>query len=395
MLTIRGLGWRIWLFMSLVLVCFCVSPSAQAETAGVSDAPAMDAALHDLCDRKVVLLGEAGTHGDGHTIAFKVQLVQRLVDECHFKAVLFESNFYEFGHVEQLRQAGAPITPDQVSAAIGGLWNRDTDMQPLITFLADRANRRKLALGGVSDDIGQFGQTYANDTLPVMLTAHLEAADAAICRDAFKQRIYWDYTDAAPYDDGKKQVLQGCLGKIRVALPAADAFDLAIVASMKRCIDRDLVATPSDEYEKSMFLNFQDIAAHLPRGAKIIVWAATVHAAKLDLAKDGSETQTLGGYISQAYGSKAFALGFGAQGGVYGLAGQKATRDVPSAPDGSLEAVALSAAATSAYVDAKRLKALGKFPAALFFHTYVDFDWNRAVDGVVVFKTEVPEPSVN
>jgi erythromycin esterase-like protein len=63
--------------------------------------PAMDAAVRDLCHRQVAMLGEA-SHGDGATFAFKAALIRRLVTECGYTAVLFESSHYDF--VELMRR---------------------------------------------------------------------------------------------------------------------------------------------------------------------------------------------------------------------------------------------------------------------------------------------------
>lgn len=45
-----------------------------------------DRVVRDLCGKSIAMLGESPLHGFGNTLEFKVGLVRRLVDECHFNA---------------------------------------------------------------------------------------------------------------------------------------------------------------------------------------------------------------------------------------------------------------------------------------------------------------------
>jgi erythromycin esterase-like protein len=380
---------RIWVGL-IAMIC---GTALLAQPAQAADDAAMDTALHDLCGKRIVLLGEANTHGDGHTLVFKVKLIERLVNECHFKAVIFESSVYEFDHLDRLVKTGETITSDQVGTAVGGIWNVDVDVQPLFAFLAGKANRRKVTLGGVSDDIGGLGQTYSNDVLPATLTAHLEGADSANCREDFRQRIYWDFGDK-PYGPDQKQALLGCLGRIHARLSPTDATDMAIVDSLERRLqsDQEPLSVARASYEHSMFLNLRQMVDRLPAGSKVVVWAATVHAGKAGATPD---IRPMGSYVHETFGDRAFVLGFGALGGHYGLARQSTSLAVPPAPAGSLEITLLGQnKLPSVYIDAEHIKAFGAHPAALFGHEYVDRDWSQVVDGAVIFREETAEPNV-
>src|SRR5688500_4580157 len=83
---------------------------------GTPDERALDAATRDLCDKEIALLGEA-THGDGRTVEFKVKLVQRLVNECDFDALFFESSHYDFLEFSRRARAGEAVSPDMVSSS--------------------------------------------------------------------------------------------------------------------------------------------------------------------------------------------------------------------------------------------------------------------------------------
>ena len=65
-----------------------------------------------------------------------------------------------------------------------------------------------------------------------------------------------------------------------------------------------------------MFLNLRWLAARLPFHPKIIIWAANAHVAKdTRVAPPFAGGRNLGSYVREAYGSRAFALGFTAASG--------------------------------------------------------------------------------
>src|SRR5690606_35852438 len=77
------------------LVASCAVPGI------ASAATALDRLVADTCDKQVVLLGEDSHHGSGGTMEVKTTIVRRLVDECGFSGVLFESQVYDFLDLER------------------------------------------------------------------------------------------------------------------------------------------------------------------------------------------------------------------------------------------------------------------------------------------------------
>jgi len=108
------------------------------------DKAAQDLALaeiaRDLCDRQVVMLGENGFHGDGKTIAFKVALIQRLVDGCGFNGVFLEASHYDFAALDRALRSGQ-ATPEMFLSAVGQKWNQSAEFTPLRTYLFDAASQ--------------------------------------------------------------------------------------------------------------------------------------------------------------------------------------------------------------------------------------------------------------
>jgi erythromycin esterase-like protein len=147
--------------------------AASAASLGSADGHALTAVTHDACHRQVVMLGESNTHGDGHTEAFKVALVERLIDECGFDSVFFEASHAEFINLARRFRTNQPVLADQVSAAIGGLWKFDKEFQVLVPFLLAKAQAGKISLGGIDDQLGGLEQDYANVEMVTELTGFL------------------------------------------------------------------------------------------------------------------------------------------------------------------------------------------------------------------------------
>ena len=95
-------------------------------------------------------------------------------------------------------------------------------------------------------------------------------------------------------------------------------------------------------------------------------------------------------YIDQAYGRRAFALGFSAYGGGWQrLPFMREAQPIPTASAGSLEARALEGSDTDAvYRSAAWLTRLGRVPGRPYHYEFAPFDWSRAFDGIIVFRAE-------
>jgi erythromycin esterase-like protein len=168
---------------------------------------------------------------------------------------------------------------------------------------------------------------------------------------------------------------------------------LEMIASAERDIARDFVPLKANiaGRDRSMYLNFRWLAGRLPRGTKIVVWAANQHIAK-DAALDPNFTSggNLGAYIHHDYGARAFALGFTSASGSFRWA-RKETKEIPAAAPGSLEAMLVGATGEALYAGPSRLRALGVRSGAAFDpRTPASARWSDIFDGVVVFRAERP-----
>jgi erythromycin esterase-like protein len=389
---------------TLTLLCAIALPhAASAAPIDPADDDAIAAVVHDACHREVVMLGESNTHGDGNTEAFKVAIVERLISECGFDSVIFEANHAEFINIARRFRTNQPVSVDQVSAAIGGLWKFDREFQPLVPFLLAKAQARQISLGGIDDQLGGLEQDYANVEMFKELTGLLPPQQRQDCTLALHRRIYSDYTKAAPYSQSDRSQIAACLSDIQLAVTTDRTSDRRIreewremISATQRWVNRDFVSTAESDVsrDRSMFQNFQWLRRQQPRRHKVIVWAATVHIAKQGGAKWADRSGTnFGSYVHREYGARAYSLGFSALSGAY-RQGRSFVHDLPSAPPDSAEALAIHGTEASAvYLGLRQLAAMGTLPGAIFGHSYQTLRWANFLDGVVVFRAEHPPSS--
>ena len=365
--------------------------SACATTPGVRGEAALESALRDMCHSEVALLGETGDHGSARTIEAKAWLVRRLVDECGFTALFFEGSSYDFLELERRRRRGDPAGRAELASAIGGLWNRAAEMQPLIDFLDQRWAAGRLRLGGIDDQLGSAGAFYSLAAMPAEFAALLPPDRGDPCRGELRRLIYGQ-VGAAP---AERAPVLSCLAELRAALARhAPGEERAERLHLLDNIDRYAARIGSGDTDyvrgrgRSMWLNFRWLRGRLPRGSKIILWAATVHVARDARAFPMfAQGGNLGSYLAPAYGRRAFVLGFAAASGRYRSGGEE--RVIATRVGGSIEAAALAGAdADVAYLGRSALRRIGRQPAGLFTHEPAVADWSRIVDGAIVFKEE-------
>jgi erythromycin esterase-like protein len=372
------------------------SGEVQVQAQAQAQAPRgeLDRLVGDLCDKQVVLLGEA-SHGDGQTFATKSALIERLIDECKFSAVFFESGLYDF---LDLSRAGGTVTPARLGGAIGAMWSSAKELEPLIASLARRAAAGQLALGGLDDQISSTA-LYAQRELPVVLALYLEGEARPRCQAELARYTAWEFDEATPYSPVIRDRLLACLTDIGVAIsrrgsaPGA-AEHVAMVAALARLLERSFTEDAGaafDARDRSMFLSFQWLASRLPPRSKIIVWCATIHAAKdlSGLPRIGARVP-LGAHVHRAYGDRAAAIGFSAHAGGYARI-RKPPTELPIAPADSLEGQVFAQPGEDLrYVDREQLARLGTITARPVEYAFTAASWSQVLDGLVVFRRERP-----
>jgi erythromycin esterase-like protein len=396
---------KVTLCRAILLVLFVGLPAyAQSGLSSSIDENALSAATRGLCSIQVAMLGESATHGDGHTLAFKGALVERLINQCGFDSVFFEASHYEFINLNRRLRLGQAVTTEDLLSAVGGLWKFNQEFQTLTSFLLSRAQTGRVFLGGLDDQLGQAGQDYANVEMVTELTNLLPQSERQNCSAALHNRIYSDYTDVAPYSKPDRSRIDTCLSEIRNA-SAGDKTTSGegrkerqeMISAAQRWISRDFSSEAEDivNRDRSMFQNFEWLQNHYRNPHKVIIWAATVHIAKQGDPTWGDRAGTnFGSFVHRRYGEHAFSLGFSALTGSY-RQGKTDIREMPAAPFDSVEVQALRGGdASASYLGPARLAAMGTLPGALFRHSYQTLLWSAILDGVVVFQAEHPPDDI-
>ncbi len=382
-----------------VLAAILATGIGASGTATRAGAPTpFDRVVRDVCNKRVVLLGEEGHHGGGGTLAAKTALVIRLIDECGFSAVVFEASLAEFVGLNRAFAAGN-ASPAYVADAIGGLWSVAAESDPLISALFDRASRKRVTLAGLD---GQIGSTnlYAQTELADELAGYLVEPRRSTCQTELQRHARWQYDAASPFDDATRARLRGCLIEIKTAVSARARSTPADEAAAMANAWQSAIEASDPAVSRTAGFNVRDRAMHqalqwhvarLPPDSKIIVWCATIHAAKSLRGVPGfAEFVPLGSYVNRDLGDAAAAIGISALGGSHGRGKAPATELVPSPVD-SLEARAFTGEGSSdvGYLARTELAQHGPGTARpLDYSKPMAAPWHEVVDGLLVLREE-------
>jgi erythromycin esterase-like protein len=385
----------LWLGGCLFAGPLWAAPHGAADhgTAGSASAE-IGQVVQALCTKDVVLLGEDLHHASATTVAVKVQIVERLVRQCGFRGVVFESQFYDMLDVDHAMAAGT-ASRQQLADAIGALWSRYPQFVPLVSWLYDEARAGRVRVGGMDPQAGGIAEHFSLQRLPSVLSSVLTGERREDCEDAIGRQNRWEYDDAHPFDAAALRQLRGCLRDIRHRLQATGRHAPSELSAMAASYAAYLGFADGDssgKRDRAMYQNFAWLRSHWPKGTRIVVWCATVHAAK-SLEGVYAGIRPFGSYVHAAFGSRAAAIGFSALGGSYGnVGGHGVPHLLGATAAGSLEVRAFTGPGTHAlrFVGRAQLQDMGVTSArAINYAKPYMLDWSRVLDGVIVLRKEV------
>jgi erythromycin esterase-like protein len=120
-----------------------------------------------------VLLGELPDHGHARGFGVKARIVERLVANCGFRAVLFEAGSYDFFGLERAIAATPQAPADSLEVAlgraIGGFW-WTRELAGWRRWLVHEAVTGRVAIGGL-DDQPSATAAFARATMPGLVGA--------------------------------------------------------------------------------------------------------------------------------------------------------------------------------------------------------------------------------
>jgi erythromycin esterase-like protein len=348
-----------------------------------------------FCDRRIVLLGELPSHGEARGFDAKARIVELLVDECGFDAVLFEAPIYDFLGLHEAMSEGQAV-PAQLDRAIGGVW-LTRELSDWRDWLFEQAAEGRLTLGGLDDQVSASSD-YARATLPDLVTLSVLEQDAPECRLAVARNLNWRYDAEQQFDEEERLRLQRCA---RAAADRAagehgrdvEPTEQVMLENLASLYDRQ--ANPGGpDRDEVMYRNLRWHGDRMPE-SRLVIWTATVHAAR---SQGDRETWPLGTWLSEEWGDRLASVGFTAFTGQSSMAGGP-IQQLSEAPEGSLEALVTSVDSTRVYLSAATLGEIGVVPSRLF-GMFTSADWSVFFDGVLVIREEMapafePRPRAN
>ncbi len=353
--------------------------------------------INDTCDKKIVLLGEDSHHGSGKTMQLKIELVKRLVNECSFSLLLFESPVYEFTNLATAIHS-KKSTSNQLAQSIGGMWSNAKTMQSFITFLHKKATNGSLKLAGIDFQFGA-NQPYSQKELPRYLSSYLSSPQKEECEVELLTYLGWQYSDESPYSEKTKQRILTCVNTIRKSI--MQQFKSKPDQKIKTdqfIIDNfyKYLSFQTGDYfnyrDKSMAENVNWHVNQMPSDSKIIIWCATIHAAK-NLKFTALNKVPMGTHLHQLYKGEVFSVGFSALSGSYGREKGKVRQIVPSRLENS---VLSGSSKLISYLDILALESLGSIEAQpITYGKPAITTWSTVLDALIVLREEKPIEATN
>jgi erythromycin esterase-like protein len=87
---------RQWGVSKFLLIIFLIFEVGMLQAKSSPKLTLVDKITQEICDKKVVLLGELPNHGEAVGFKIKAEIVQKLVEQCDFNGLFFEAGIYDF-----------------------------------------------------------------------------------------------------------------------------------------------------------------------------------------------------------------------------------------------------------------------------------------------------------
>ncbi len=351
--------------------------------------------IKDACNKNIVILGEEGNHGGGQAILLKTQIIEKLIQECHFTSIYFESGFYDFidfNHSIDNKVA----TRNQLANSIGGIWSFTQEMDGLIKYLFKKAQSRKVKLAGLDLQFG-ITNTYAQKQLPKDMTSFLKK-DKVLCEKKISQHINWQYTDKKPFNGAEKVQLNKCAIQISSSLEKQNqSKKIEELKQLTANFIQYLAMLDGNNFnirDKQMFDNVLWLNKQQSKHEKIIIWTANIHALK-SVDQISTKIKPMGVYIATSFKDQSFALGISAQSGQYYNRFKAGNAEITNQDLQSLEAQ-IQSSDDCFYLNPNKLQSLSAISSiVLDYENPKKADWSKMFDGILVINKEKPVHKIN
>jgi erythromycin esterase-like protein len=340
----------------------------------------------DICDAEIVFLGEDASHGGGRTFQVKAEIIQKLIRECGFTHVAFESQFYDFIDLQERYVAGT-ATREALYDAIGRFWSRAAEIDPLVELLHEMALAGRLTISGFDGQMGDAMSYYTPTHLAQRLSRSLPESRQEYCSSVIRRVRGRQLDHANPRDAVFNEAVLGCAREIEaLARERADRdpVDHRLARSFLSVLEFSST-DPRNDRARLMYENLAWTLAFLPRGTRTVVWTATVHGVKRPL--DGR--YAMASEVVQSTGVRTRSVAVIGVSGEYLAPGAGPTEIVRADADSLEGHFAPQMDVQLAYIDSDSLRRVGRMRSrVLHYRQYEERDWSEWLDGVIVLAEE-------
>ena len=347
----------------------------------------IEKARSDMCNKKIVVLGEDNSHGSKITTELKSKIMMELIEQCGFTEIFFESSIYDFVNLRKLYDK-KKIGSEYLADSIGGIWSLSKSFQPLIEFLHKKSTDGKVKIYGMDFQIGGATEFYSQTGLvDDLIKFHPKNKNREICERNMRTLTQWKFNKNQKFDHNFRVGLMPCIDSIvDGAKTKADEDALIMAESFKNY----LVSHGKEDQRRFRSTHmFENFSRFHNKKKKAIIWTASTHGVRKWVGKRG-ETKgihNLGGGLSSKFKDDLYVLSFAAKSGSFGkkpfFENQIATEK------GSIEDLYSKSAPT--YLSKDKIKNLGEITSNLVsFKKPLKRTWHEYIDGLIIIAKEEP-----
>lgn len=352
---------------------------------------------------RIVLLGEVD-HGSGSDFLAKSRLVRFLHQELGFDVLAFEAGLYGMTVAWDSLQSGA--APRQAMAAgAWGFWANSEQTQSLIHYVAEQARgERPIELAGFDNQFMPHGASthFAQDLASFLADRGLPgplvqpASPSRLVLESLATMRYRREEEPLPDSTTRSSFLSALNETIAVAAALNDdtARYWTQVLRGTACHARRVFAEmagdpnlgPNCLRDWQMAENLIWLANERYSGRRIIVWSATVHAARMpEIPPAGGSGPSMGQRIGDVFGPKSYVIGVTS----FRSAAGQFVPDQHPLPE--FEELMATAGFDYGLLDLRRARtegnwAGGEFLARAISHTTTSAVWSELLDALLFVR---------